>query len=905
MSIKETDILQACAVTNNPRVFCLPTNERPSRILSQQRRSLNLVHSLYQCGILGDQGLAVVGAGFGGLTAASYAAIHGTRVSIFEKEKPLVRFERSCRFLHPRLYDWPNDGWDNPYAQLPVLNWKANEASEVVRHILKQFDFVKDHFNVTLENNASIKQSDLHGTSSCVYVNHKGVGQKFDAVIVAVGFGEEQNRPDTLRYLPQRQDFPQYWDLERAVQLPDAKKDEIYVVGSGDGALADLIGFAAMTSHKLADDERLKIFKGDYVGLLSKIPERERDLIRTLEKRISPLRSAGYSPHFDEYESVVKTLKQSIGSDLKARCKKVTFASRIKGLDLNGTYPANRFLFTTAFRDVTIEYKEAFKKEDISSHVGYRRKSVFNGPFQKIKKNTWLLERPGPVDPLQLYFNGFDNNRGDNRLRAISLTERPISSSWASCNAWTELKENDHCKGKPLPRLMLASEWGDSVIQRALALKARKTNDQETAIACLTGLFRLYALLADRVIFTDANLIDGALLGSVVDRFDSQDRRSLIAYCRREELEDAAVALLTKDCSGFKIPNEDFELSSFFEKDNNKKTLRKKRVGNSKKGFEGSSWQILEQLAKAEDKYELPFNNVKILQGGSDKLQTATFSKGLHSLVPQTSLLDSMESLYVQIVVAKAKDGQKSDGIMPIKPLSKSKVFESAKSLCEESRDVFKNQIDKLKGRPSSFDEAILPSRTDVYENLKTISGNHFDVFSEKQPPWVSTVACWYNAAYNMAIAKKNGATACDVLWVNPIYSYSELKASWFELDVAKIGNLNKKEWRNACDKAKDDVISWRLGNASLFRVLKSLAESLGCGEQKSESVINKSNYSVDLKLGAFLTGKLQVAELVNPHLEEFSPQRAIVFQASSPESKNNGSSDLNSMVPISALIID
>jgi hypothetical protein len=853
---------------------------------------------MYQCGILKHQGLAVIGAGFAGLTAAAYAAIHGTRVSVFERNKPLARFERSSRFIHPRIYDWPKDGWDITEAQLPVLNWKAGQASTVVRQVLDEFKLVENHFAVEVTNGITIRQNDIFGKSRDVYLKTNQGVIKYDALIIATGFGEEQRRPEMLAQLSHISDFEQYWDLSPATVGMDPTRDEIVVVGSGDGALADLIGLAGLSSKGLPEKERLLIYSGDYTSLLTLVDKHDLDIVRRLESRIVPLRGAGVPPSNREYQAVAEAIADKLEFNLQPTCKVITMVGRHEGLDLLGTYAANRFLFCAAYRKCQVKYVKTYASDE--SDFGPRFAFTRNGPFRKIGENKWILERPGPADPSQCHFRGMSSSGADSIIATLSLTERPVSSSWSQCSPWkdAQVEFTDKRKLPSLPRLSISSEWADSVIQRALYKESlEKRRGKDRAIKCLTGLFRLYALLFERIIVTDANLIDGALLSKVIKRLDTKDRQVIVGYCRDStNIDQAAINFLTKEetteqgvkCREF----ADVEISSYVPRDENElSNLRKDAVGivlGEKPAIDN-----LFELSNRCKLFEPIRSNIDILtdEGKEPIIRLSTFTKGLWSLIPQSSLFDAVGRHPIQFDSGYLSGlGAEPRTLMP--PINENSGALLGPLIAKHLPSGASS--DSVVSKVESFESPVLPSRTEVYKHLRKVSGVNADVFDfEKQPTWVTTIACWYNAAYNKAIAKKNGASAYDILWVNPIYSFALPKSVHAStIDIYEIGSYARHKWNTKRSQLEGPVRQWRLGEITLLSAIEGLSSGTKSHELKKNSTSHLKN-----QLDAFLIGKLDVTELINPLSEDHSPQRAIVFQY-----RNDGDEVFQ---PISAILIE
>src|SRR5262245_20301024 len=98
------------------RLFVLGCFERRVTLYSQQGRALKLVEALGRMKELGaGTPVAVVGGGVAGLTFAAGAARRGAQVTVLEKEErllPLLKRDPN-RWLHPRVYDWPLEGWQH------------------------------------------------------------------------------------------------------------------------------------------------------------------------------------------------------------------------------------------------------------------------------------------------------------------------------------------------------------------------------------------------------------------------------------------------------------------------------------------------------------------------------------------------------------------------------------------------------------------------------------------------------------------------------------------------------------------------------------------------------------------------------------------------------------------------
>ena len=169
--------------------------EKRVTLLSQQVRALNLVHSLRIEGLLAEgSSIVVIGGGVAGLTAAAGAARLGCEVTLLERgEAPLDLFRGNhTRWLHPHLYDWPKAEAYGVEAGLPLLDWRAGLAEDVVRQMPAGWDTLPERDHIKVFTGVDI--TDL-GSGSPRRLTWNAQGhktEKFALVILAVGFGLER-----------------------------------------------------------------------------------------------------------------------------------------------------------------------------------------------------------------------------------------------------------------------------------------------------------------------------------------------------------------------------------------------------------------------------------------------------------------------------------------------------------------------------------------------------------------------------------------------------------------------------------------------------------------------------------------------------------------------------------------
>jgi len=281
-------------------VFMVGTFDKGITVLSQQIRALNLVWALVESGTVPleqppesgflDSGssrkrIAVIGAGFAGMTVA--AGLLKKRVNaditVFERRDTVLPLQHGSdsRWLHPHIYDWPSKGSEAYSAALPVLNWTASRASDVVVQVLTEWAEVAgpEHWvpEATMTapkirvfcNTRHIQVSDgaTHLPSMTVEwigeerdsgdpavavlggPNPVGESKQFDIVVLAVGFGLEAGSSTS------------YWRNETLAQPRLGQARRTYIVsGSGDGAMIDM--FRLRIAHFRQDRILAELFSG-------------------------------------------------------------------------------------------------------------------------------------------------------------------------------------------------------------------------------------------------------------------------------------------------------------------------------------------------------------------------------------------------------------------------------------------------------------------------------------------------------------------------------------------------------------------------------------------------------------------------------------------------------------------
>jgi hypothetical protein len=161
-------------------------------VYSQQIRALNLVWALIESGrvpaaaaeVAAEPNLkiAIVGGGFAGLTVAAGLLKKRAvaKITIFEEPDTLLPLQQGSdsRWLHPWIYDWPGEGSQASVAMLPVLNWTAARASDVVVQILSEWTTIVDRHTPAPDlycNSRHLQIDEVAGDRKCLQIEWVGV----------------------------------------------------------------------------------------------------------------------------------------------------------------------------------------------------------------------------------------------------------------------------------------------------------------------------------------------------------------------------------------------------------------------------------------------------------------------------------------------------------------------------------------------------------------------------------------------------------------------------------------------------------------------------------------------------------------------------------------------------------
>jgi hypothetical protein len=207
--------------------------ERRVTLYAQQCRAVNLVAALatYFGVDLARKRVAVIGGGAAGMTAA--AALRGLGVDeihVFDVAAAPMHPQRGShtRFLHPNLFHWPEPGWRNDHAHLPIGDWSAGYADSVREQVLQSCGDVTINYCVEVRD-----ITDSPGGQIALALEPLSGGpartELADLALVSTGFPVEQPPDGALG--------GSYWHQLEGLDLLEGA---VHVVGDGDSALTEV-----------------------------------------------------------------------------------------------------------------------------------------------------------------------------------------------------------------------------------------------------------------------------------------------------------------------------------------------------------------------------------------------------------------------------------------------------------------------------------------------------------------------------------------------------------------------------------------------------------------------------------------------------------------------------------------
>ena len=427
-------------------VYLLGSFEKGLTIYSQQVRALNLAWALIEAAPKNSLGrVAVVGGGFAGLTVAAGLLKKGVRhVSLFERHAVLCPLQQGsdARWVHPRIYEWPNEGSNLPTAALPLLNWNAGRASDVVVEVLKEWDFLRQSVRSSQKVDVylNVRHLRVSRQMEIEWVGQKtdpqaepinsGSKEKFDSIILAVGFGFEVEAS-----------FP-YWRNETLGQPQLVPGKRTYLVsGHGDGALVDL--FRVRISQFRQDRILVELFfeNGELVDRLRRMKNeldsgslKPENLYDRFE-RIAQDSTSGFDRLLAQLRSRLRADTEVIlklnktESFRKAFASKASFQNRVLLFALykaGGFYPASQ-------NEHTLRQEYGISEDHVIRRHGIKPKlvveDVLDGDFyQVVGQRMKGLSKPGS-QPSEINWSGGYWNVLSSELTGEEITE-PTKRGW-------------------------------------------------------------------------------------------------------------------------------------------------------------------------------------------------------------------------------------------------------------------------------------------------------------------------------------------------------------------------------------------------------------------------------------------------------------------------------------------
>lgn len=261
-------------------VYVIGSFDHRITFYAQQSRALTLIRALFETrGLKAGQHVAVVGGGASGVTAAVAAASKGCEVTLYEAGDAILHLQASCehRYIHPHLYDWPQEGSDNDDAGLPLVNWHASTAKGVVEQIRKGVEtFVTGNSRLRVRTGSKIsrlyqRSKDIDARRVRVVGNEGDIDDDFHVVIVAVGFGSDAKSVSNIV-------TPSYWHTD-GLEGTGGSRADILVSGAGDGGLIDVARACIQNfDHARLLTEVMAIAaEADIVGTLLEIEQQALD----------------------------------------------------------------------------------------------------------------------------------------------------------------------------------------------------------------------------------------------------------------------------------------------------------------------------------------------------------------------------------------------------------------------------------------------------------------------------------------------------------------------------------------------------------------------------------------------------------------------------------------------------
>jgi hypothetical protein len=376
-------IISQSEVANIPNTYSIGCYAKRVTFHSQQNRALNLVWALFEkAKIASGSNVAIVGGGLAGMTVAVAAKEKGCKVTIFEIEDDFMPIQRgnNTRYIHPNIYDWPEEGSVVDETELPFLNWKAGNTDNVIQQIENEWDSCSSGIAVR----KSTKVGRIFGVQNKPYIQINPGNEilEFDCIILAVGFGEEKTRENVAMTL--------YWTSDGLHQRPlGGNKKKFLVSGCGDGGLIDTLRLS------IKNFEQKSFTRNFLTADFSKVFE---ELLRIDEKAPEDAEEASIYL-YQEYSKLIipPELEQFISDNLRTNTE-VTLNGKMPTFMNTQSSILNRYAVFLIMRTNKISYQHGeisvarnsnryqviFKSTPVSTTVEYDDVVVRHGPSSVI-----------------------------------------------------------------------------------------------------------------------------------------------------------------------------------------------------------------------------------------------------------------------------------------------------------------------------------------------------------------------------------------------------------------------------------------------------------------------------------------------------------------------------------------
>jgi len=376
-------------------------------VYKQQIRALNIFYLLLKTGRINlndkDFTIGIVGGGVAGLTFAAAALKAGIKVRIFERQKVFLHMQSGCdiRTIHPNIYEWPERKSLFPYAELPIMTWRHDTASNVVKRLLSEFESVKKSMEAKRKNRKRDWFEEYRGCVIDDIVEEDGalgekiviktskpvvVNESCNLVIFAVGYGIEKGiKGEALSYW--RND--PYGQPILTDKEGHTKHQEFIVSGVGDGGLVDLFrlsirGFSFPSFLQFLMSQKTRYKK--LVSVLLKIKKDGRTQLQKpkfLHQELSKINKDLYEYIYDDY--ILPNLSENITIILNSTEKYFDQALKFESISM-----------LNAFLAFILEKFSVFKyKGGVISHNRKTNKYYFDGLLHSTQNTCVAIIRHG------------------------------------------------------------------------------------------------------------------------------------------------------------------------------------------------------------------------------------------------------------------------------------------------------------------------------------------------------------------------------------------------------------------------------------------------------------------------------------------------------------------------------